>query len=243
MITLSKRLQAAADFVPAGAVLVDVGTDHAYLPLYLVQNGKIPRAVAADVREGPLQRAREHIDEAGLSDRIKTRLSDGLRNITVDDGDALAIAGMGGMLLLRILREGETDHFKTMILAPQSDPEAVRRGLMEMDIRIIKENFVYDGGKYYPVLQAVHGTDPDEDPVRLCYGKHLMPQAFETLRDYLSAERKTLTRALCQIETHAGGGAAARKRMEELKDRIHLNAEAVRRIETERTWNSVSISE
>ena len=99
---LSLRLTAIAEMVTEGNRLVDVGCDHGYLPVYLVQNKKIPTAIAMDVRKGPLSRAEEHIAQYGLLDYIETRLSDGLEALKSGEGDTLVIAGMGGPLMERI---------------------------------------------------------------------------------------------------------------------------------------------
>ena len=103
---LSKRLQAVAAMVTEGNKLVDVGTDHGFLPIYLVKTKKIPKALAMDVNPGPLSRAREHIREYGLDTYIETRLSDGLKKLEPGEGQTLVLAGMGGGLMLRILKEG-----------------------------------------------------------------------------------------------------------------------------------------
>ena len=104
---LSLRLSAIADMVTDGNRLVDVGCDHGYLPVYLVQEmGKIPAAIAMDVRTGPLSRAQEHIRQYGLEEYIKTRLSNGLGALEAGEGDTLVIAGMGGPLMERILTDG-----------------------------------------------------------------------------------------------------------------------------------------
>ena len=102
---LSKRLQAVAGFVSEGNRLVDVGTDHGYIPIYLVKTGKIPSAIAMDVKKGPLSRAEEHIGQAGLDAYIECRLSDGLRGLKPGEGESLLLAGMGGNLMIRILME------------------------------------------------------------------------------------------------------------------------------------------
>ena len=106
MIQLSERLSAIASLVTEGSRLVDVGCDHGFLPISLVLSGRIPSALAMDVREGPLSRAREHVEEYGLQDRIRVRLSDGLSSFVPGEGDSLVIAGMGGHLMERILSEG-----------------------------------------------------------------------------------------------------------------------------------------
>ena len=154
---LSARLQAVADFVSPGARPADIGTDHGYVPVWLVQTGKTPSALAMDLREGPLGRAREHIESAGLGDRIETRLSDGLAALKPGEADSLVIAGMGGLLLVRILEEGKEKlpGIRELVLQPQSEISGVRKFLRENAWRIADEAMVKEGGKYYAVIRAV----------------------------------------------------------------------------------------
>src|SRR5699024_7353656 len=103
---LSKRLNAVASLVTDGYRLADIGTDHAYIPIFLVSTGKIPAAVAMDVNRGPLLRAEENIRTYGLEKRIATRISDGFAALEKNEADSAVIAGMGGLLTIRILKEG-----------------------------------------------------------------------------------------------------------------------------------------
>ena len=102
---LSKRLKAVAELVTPGMRLADVGTDHGYIPIYLTEAGVIPSAIAMDINKGPLERAKEHIREHGLEGKIQTRLSDGLKNLQMNEADCMIAAGMGGGLVIRILSE------------------------------------------------------------------------------------------------------------------------------------------
>ena len=113
---LSKRLQAVADLVSDGRTVADVGTDHGYIPIYLIQSGKCARAIAMDVNKGPLQRAKDHIEEQGLSCQIATRLSDGVQHLEAGEVECIVIAGMGGALTIRILEQGEKffDHSRNL---------------------------------------------------------------------------------------------------------------------------------
>ena len=122
-VQISRRLCAIADMVTEGNRLVDVGCDHGYLPVYLKLQGRIPGAIATDVAEGPLSRARAHIEQYGLGSYIETRRCDGLADIGHGEGDTLVIAGMGGPLMERILADGRSvwEDFQEMILQPQSD--------------------------------------------------------------------------------------------------------------------------
>ena len=168
---LSKRLSAVAEFVTPGGCLVDVGTDHGYVPIALLEQKKISSAIAMDVNRGPLERAREHIAQYNMGDYIETRLSDGLHALQAGEGDSLLIAGMGGGLTVRILSEGEPllSGFGELILEPQSDIDRVRAWLLEHGFFLAQENFVEEDGKYYPILRAVHGEKEDLKAEELFY--------------------------------------------------------------------------
>lgn len=158
MQKLSGRLQAVADFVTAGSRTADIGTDHGFLPIYLIQSGRCPHVIAMDIRKGPLMRAQEHIAAAGLEAVIQTRLSDGMQELKKGEADSVVIAGMGGMTVLHILEEAGhvLPQLEELVLEPQSDPAKVRRYVREHQMYIDKEDLVYDAGKLYPVLHVVH---------------------------------------------------------------------------------------
>lgn len=173
---LSKRLSAVAEFVTPGGCLVDVGTDHGYVPIALLEQQKISSAIAMDVNRGPLERAREHIAQYQMGDYIETRLSDGLHALRAGEGDSLLIAGMGGGLTVRILSEGEPllSGFRELILEPQSDIDRVRAWLLEHGFFLAQENFVEEDGKYYPILRAVPGEKENLKAEELFYGPRLL---------------------------------------------------------------------
>ena len=145
-VQISRRLCAIADMVTEGNRLVDVGCDHGYLPVYLKLQGRIPGAIATDVAEGPLSRARAHIEQYGLGSYIETRRCDGLADIGHGEGDTLVIAGMGGPLMERILADGRSvwEDFQEMILQPQSDIPHFRHFLLENGFRITEEEMILE---------------------------------------------------------------------------------------------------
>ena len=153
---LSKRLSAVAALVTNGYRLADIGTDHAYIPICLAGTGRIPEAVAMDVNPGPLLRAEENIRMHGLEDRIKTRISDGFASLEKGEADAAVIAGMGGPLMIRILREGAevVSTLKECVLQPQSEIEKVRAFLLEEGFFFLDEDMVEEDGKYYPMMKV-----------------------------------------------------------------------------------------
>ena len=136
----------AAALVTQGYTLADVGTDHGYIPIYLLQQKKIPAAIAMDINEGPLERAKEHIALYGLQAYIQTRLSDGVAALKPGEVEAVLIAGMGGGLVMHILKDGEKvcQSAKELILQPQSEIERVREFLREKGYTILAEDMVYE---------------------------------------------------------------------------------------------------
>ena len=143
--------------VTAGYTLCDVGTDHGYVPIALVQGNIIPKAIAVDINKGPLERANEHIRANGLTEQITTRLSNGLEAIHDGEVDSIVIAGMGGELVIHILTAGETvcRSAKELILQPQSDIPHFRRFVMQNGYQIIQEEMILEDGKFYPIMKAV----------------------------------------------------------------------------------------
>ena len=143
---LSKRLYAVASLVTEGASVADIGTDHGYIPIYLIENQIAARAIALDINKGPLERARMHIVGHGLKGQIETRLSDGLKEVKPGEVDTMIAAGMGGGLVIKILREGKpvVDTLKSCILQPQSEIHRVRRYVAENQMKIVDEMCIRD---------------------------------------------------------------------------------------------------
>ena len=224
---LSKRLQAVANLVTPGKRLADIGTDHGYVPIWLYEQGRIPSALAMDLREGPLQRAKEHIRMHGLDEKIKTRLSDGLEKLLPGEADSIVIAGMGGMLVVKILTQGQAvlDSVQELILQPQSDLDAVREYLHRMGFVIVQEEMVFEEGKYYPMMKAVHGENTDDRKIWFLYGRLLLENRHPVLKSYLQKEYDScckLLEKLCQTATEV-----ASRRCEELLEKKHLIEEAL----------------
>ena len=156
-VVLSERLRAVASMVAPGVRVCDVGCDHGFVSIWLVECRISPCVLAMDVREGPLGAARKHVTERGLQSRIETRLSDGLHNYKIGEADSLICAGMGGRLMMRILGEekAKTDSFRELILQPQSELMEFRAWLREHGLRITDEKMVEEDGKFYPMMRAV----------------------------------------------------------------------------------------
>ncbi|HIX69010.1 MAG TPA: class I SAM-dependent methyltransferase [Candidatus Anaerostipes excrementavium] len=187
---LSKRLQTIASYVTEGFRAADVGTDHGYIPIYLVQHKRCPHAFAMDINEGPLQRAKQHIAEMNLESRIDCILSDGLDGLPQKDVDSVILAGMGGDLIVQILERGKDklSGVKELILSPQSHPERVRLWLHQNGFRILQEKMLIEDGKYYVICRAVHGTESYEKACFYDFGRFLIMEQDPTLLEYLNLE-------------------------------------------------------
>ncbi|MCR5666855.1 MAG: class I SAM-dependent methyltransferase [Eubacterium sp.] len=200
---LSKRLEAVAGLVTKQGVLADVGCDHGFLPIALYEQGRIKKAIALDVNEGPLLRAREHICEAGLADVIETRLSDGLAALKDGEADSVVIAGMGGNLMQGILARccDVAKSCKEIILQPQSEIDLLRAWLTEAGFKICAEDMVLEGGKYYPMMRVCFtGLEMKLTKVELSYGPCLLRESHPVLLDFLKKEDIRVEHILDQLQ-------------------------------------------
>ena len=228
MVKISNRLMTAASLVSEGMILADVGTDHGYVPIYLMEQKRIPSAIAMDINEGPLERAREHITLYGMDTYIKTRLSDGVAAMKPGEADAILIAGMGGGLVIKILTEGREilSSVSELILQPQSEVERVRHFLYEEGYHIVAEDIVYEDGKFYPMMRVLHGAEAGDYPeIYFQYGKDLLLNNHAVLADYLKKEEQTLFSIKKQL-TDENKEERIRLRIEEIDKKLSLVEEA-----------------
>ncbi len=158
---LDSRLMAIANLVRKDKAFADIGTDHAYLPVYLVENGIIQKAIAADLRVGPLENARDAVVSYGFTEQIELRLSDGLDNFKENEVEEIAVAGMGGLLISQFIErtgwlKNENIH---LILQPMTHVEELRKTLFDNGFIIDKEVVAEDGDKLYIVLSVYYYND------------------------------------------------------------------------------------
>lgn len=227
-VALSRRMRMLADMVTAGSCVADVGCDHAFISIYLVQTGKCPKCLAMDVRKGPLSGAEEHIVSCGLKEYIETRLSDGLAAYHTGEAQTLICAGMGGRLMERILTEGgeKSRSFQELILQPQSEIPEFRVFLRNAGFIITEEDAVCEDGKFYFAMKAVYDgqtqpalqmTQREPDPVteqeqsqeRIqlmenelydLYGKQLLLGKHPVLKQYLLKQRQAVEELISQLQ-------------------------------------------
>ena len=227
-LQLQPRLQLLADMVPEGCRLADVGTDHGYLPVYLLQRGRIRGAVAADIGAEPLAHARRTAEAYGVTG-IDFRLCDGLRDIAPDEVDTVVIAGMGGETIIAIL-EGAPwtkDGAHTLLLQPMTKAADLRYWLSVNGYSFTEERLVWDKNYLYPVLRVTGGGTPqalterqaltgvalDNDPL---YREYLTQQA-DKLRRTAEGLRRS---AKPDAQQRADAAEALAQEIEEKRDTL-----------------------
>ena len=195
---LSKRLSCAASFVREGDFIADVGTDHAYLPIYLYMRGTIKGAVVSDINEGPIERATKNIAEFSCQDKILPVLCDGLSKIGEYSPDSVFILGMGGELIVNIISAAEWVKKKRVRLVMQAmtHPEILREYLIKNGFEIIDEAIVEDSKIYQVTVAEYSGVISDANILELRFGKINLLRREGVLLDALERERKILAKRL-----------------------------------------------
>lgn len=218
---LSKRLYAVASLVTEGASVADIGTDHGYVPIYLIKNKIASRVIAMDINKGPLERAKMHIIGHGLKGQIETRLSDGLKKVNPGEVDGMIAAGMGGALVIKILEESKAvvDTLEFLILQPQSEISKVRKYLNKNGLVIIEEDMVEEEGKYYPMMKVIHGQPEEYKEYEYIYGKKLLEKKHPVLEKFLLREKYIQESIVEQLSKHIGSESAEQRTREILHER------------------------
>ena len=247
----SKRLAAIAAMVTVKDSIADIGTDHAFIPVFLVGEGKVLRALAMDINPGPLEGARSNIRQAGLEGKISCRLSDGMQALSPGEVSGCVIAGMGGDLTLRILQKypEKTASLSELVLSPQSEIARVRRWLRTSGWIIRDEEMLTEDGKFYTVMRAVPadkrsdgqnvpaekagstGNMPPAEEEYLLedfYGPVLLQKKHPVLDAFLKREMKIQQQILGSLAGAAG--EEAMRRREEVLAVCRRNEEAARLI-------------
>lgn len=225
MIEISKRLQTIASYVPQGSIVADIGTDHAYLPIYLIQNKLAKHVIAMDVKQEPLKRAAQNISDAGCPDDIELRLSDGLSRLEPGEASVITISGMGGKLMERILTDGlsRLTQDTMLILSPQSELMHFREYLLEKGFVTEDEKMLKEDGKYYVIISCHLRNSIDIIDENVCiytdeiiryaelkYGKMLINRRDSTLHQFVEAELSVYQNLKTELEASSSSNAKIR---------------------------------
>ena len=204
--TLDARLASAAGYVRQGAVFADIGTDHAYLPIYLLQNGKISSAIAADIAKGPLSKAMENAKDFGLQDKISFFLTDGLSGLSSLSVTDIAICGMGGEMIASIIENAPfvKDKSIRLILQPMSKSEILRGYLFENGFCILEEKLCSVGSHTYSCICAEYDEKKREPSLFSLYVGKPKIENEEDARNFLrllSKKEKALQKRMSGLLT------------------------------------------
>ena len=225
---LSKRLAKVASYVPTGAVVADIGSDHAYLPCYLVHNDIASHAIAGEVVKGPYESAVRQVRTEGLSDKIEVRLADGLAAVEEKDHvDTITICGMGGPLIVSILTKNPESlkHATRLILQPNIHAKVIREWALANMWAIQDEEIIEEDGKIYEILVLQRGTMALTE-AEILLGSKLMANKNEVFVEKWKREVANWQRILTSIETAEPSEEIVAKR-QELQHLIALVQEAI----------------
>lgn len=212
-IKLSNRLQAVARQIPAGLRVADVGTDHGYLPVYLVVNDIAPKVIASDRGKRPLDSARQLISLLSLENQIDVRLGDGLSVLQPDEAEVICLAGMGGVAIKEIISAGLplAQAAKRLVLQPQRNVPAVRRFLVSNGFKIVAEDLAEDDGFYYEIIAVEPGlmelTEQEAD-----FGPLLLRDGHPLFKDFLILKETDLTQLLAAMADNNSKDSLQRKK-------------------------------
>lgn len=236
---LSKRLAMVAGMITKGHIVCDIGTDHGYIPIFMVQNDFSPCAYACDVNEGPLAIATQNIAANNLEDRISCILSDGLKEVAdkIDSTNlSIVIAGMGGLLIKRILAD-DISFAKAsgeLILSPHSEIVEVRHFLLDNGFLISDEDMVLEDGKFYTVIKATTKAYSDEktnveeySAIDYMFGKKLLDSCNPVLYQFILKELDTAKKIIENLTENGKEGSS--KRIEEISQKVEYLNEAKKR--------------
>lgn len=171
MIHLTPRQEMIAGLIRPGQVLADIGTDHARLPVALLQQGRIPFAYCTDVRQGPLDNARATIEQCGMSDKTRLVLCNGFEGLVFADVHDFVVAGMGGVLTVELFTNAPwlKDFRNHFVLQPQSHMQEVRRYLFENGYEIVRETATLDHHRPYTAMEVIFTGDSRDFTLSDCY--------------------------------------------------------------------------
>lgn len=230
---LSLRLETVAKYIPNGARLADIGSDHAYLPCHVVQREMTPFAIAGEVAEGPFQSAKGQVEAEGLTEKISVRKGDGLEVLQPGEVDCITIAGMGGALIASILEAGKEKlgSVKRLVLQPNISAISIRIWLLENKWELTGEEILEEDGKIYEVLVAEQTNTPhapygDELEKGLIFGPFLLKEKNQAFQKKWHGEKANWLKITANLEKASETEENVRKK-QELLQKIQLAEEVL----------------
>ncbi len=225
-IKLDARLSAVSSLVRKGSVTADIGTDHAYLLCYLIENSICPEGIAADINKGPLKNAEHTVIDCGVSDKVKLFLSDGLKSIPENSADDIVIAGMGGILISEIIKNAPWVYNEkiNIIAQPMTHAEVLREFFCKNGFRINREVTATDGKRLYVAMSAVYSGEKIERQRSYYYLGELLKNNDEITKKYIDKMVFTLEKKLTALRN---AGVLDEEKLEELIKDIKMKISEV----------------
>ena len=220
-LRLTPRLQAIADSINEYEVLADIGTDHAFLPIYLIQKVKITKAIATDINKGPIEIAQKRIRKYKLEDKIETRQGNGMTVIEPYEADAIVIAGMGGMLIAEIIEQSKSvaTAAKILVMQPMLDSGKLRRYLLQNGFEIFDEELAKEDKKIYEIIWARYTGEIKDATNMMDIGPIIIEKKHLLAKDLIDkkvTELNNIIEKLGQVETEL-----SQKRFQECKELLN----------------------
>ncbi len=227
---LTPRLQTIADFIRKDTIVADIGTDHAYIPVYLLEKNICERVIATDINSGPLENAKSYIMKKRLSDRIETRLGNGLKVLKANEVNTAIIAGMGGLLIRDILEADReiTDSIDYFVLQPMVASEELRRYLYSNGFRIENEKLAKEKDKMYEIITVSHGHAAIENEIYFEIGEKLIENNDELLDEFINKKLREIKKVIKKLENKDSFNST--QRYNQLKNKYNDMLEVLRRI-------------
>lgn len=212
MVELSKRLAAVVRHIPRDSVVADIGTDHAYLPVYLIQTGRAKKVLAGEVTAGPYRAAQETVRSCQLEQQIDVRMGNGLGVLQPGETDVVVLAGMGGKTIISILEAGSEvlKSIRRLIIQPMRDVPAVRRWLVRNNWCLVDEDMVAEDGHYYVIIVAEKGNEKIVDEFILEVGPRLLEKQDDILVEYLKKRSANIGLVLQKLKDAKSDEARSR---------------------------------
>lgn len=220
MLLKNKRLQMIYEMIPGCTTFADIGTDHAFLPIYTIETGKCMKAIASDVKDGPLKVALKNIRKHGLESKISIRKGSGIETIEKGECGVVVIAGMGGFLITEILGNDleKARSIPYFVLQPNTEEEKVRKFLKEQGFRITDENAVRDGRHVYLSILCMYDPENIEDysEIEYCTGKILYRKQTQGSHEYYSNIKEKSEKIVSYVSNSQSEGS--KQKLEEQKE-------------------------
>lgn len=224
---LSKRLENVAKYIPRDSTFADIGSDHAYLPCYMVKRNAVRFAIAGEVVDGPYQSAIKQVKQEGLTSKISVRKGNGLEVVEINEVDCITIAGMGGALIASILENGrdKLKNVQRLVLQPNISAVSIREWLLRNYWTLVAEEILEEDGKIYEILVAEKGDSSalyeTREESAILFGPFLMKERNDAFVKKWNLEKKNWQRILSQLEAAPESEENIQKR-KELQQKITL---------------------